>query len=65
RLQQAISELAMEVIGEDALELPEAARDEEVAGWTERHLFRRVVTIYAGANEIQKTIIARSTLGLR
>ncbi|SFU75697.1 hypothetical protein SAMN02799631_02130 [Methylobacterium sp. 174MFSha1.1] len=65
QLQQAISELAMEVIGEDALELPEAARDEEVAGWTERHLFRRVVTIYAGANEIQKMIIARSTLGLR
>ncbi|MET7246773.1 acyl-CoA dehydrogenase family protein [Methylobacterium sp. EM32] len=65
RLQQAISELAMEVIGEDALEVPEGSRDEEVAGWTERHLFRRVVTIYAGANEIQKTIIARSTLGLR
>ncbi|KMO42299.1 hypothetical protein VQ03_11205 [Methylobacterium tarhaniae] len=65
RLQQAISELAMDVIGEDALEVPQAARDEEVAGWTERHLFRRVVTIYAGSNEIQKTIIARSTLGLR
>lgn len=65
RLQQAISELAMEVIGEDALEAPDASRDEAAAGWTERHLFRRVVTIYAGSNEIQKTIIARSTLGLR
>ncbi|WP_407520324.1 acyl-CoA dehydrogenase family protein [Methylobacterium oryzisoli] len=65
RLQQAISELAMEVIGEDALGVPDAGRDGEVAGWTERHLFRRVVTIYAGSNEIQKTIIARSTLGLR
>jgi alkylation response protein AidB-like acyl-CoA dehydrogenase len=64
RLQQAISELAMDVIGEDALTMPDAAGG-EVAGWTERHLFRRVVTIYAGANEIQKTIIARATLGLR
>lgn len=64
KLQQSISELAMDVIGEDALAAPETSGD-EIAGWTERHLFRRVVTIYAGTNEIQKTIIARTTLGLR
>lgn len=64
-LQQTISELAMDVLGDRALELPHDASDDEAAGWTERHLFRRVVTIYAGANEIQKTIIAGSTLGLR
>lgn len=63
RLQQTISELAMDVIGEDALAAPSGEGD--IAGWTERHLFRRVVTIYAGTNEIQKTIIARHTLGLR
>lgn len=64
-LQQTISELAVDVLGDRALELPHEASDDEAAGWTERHLFRRVVTIYAGANEIQKTIIAGSTLGLR
>ncbi len=64
-LQQTISELAMDVLGDRALELSHDAADDEAAGWTERHLFRRVVTIYAGTNEIQKTIIAGSTLGLR
>ncbi len=64
-LQQTISELAMDVLGERALELPHDTADDEAAGWTERHLFRRVVTIYAGTNEIQKTIIAGTTLGLR
>lgn len=62
-LQQAITELAMEVFGTDAITAPESGG--EIAGWTHRHLFRRVVTIYAGANEIQKTIVARSTLELR
>lgn len=64
QLQQAITELAMDVFGAAAVVAPEAGGG-ETAGWTERHLFRRVVTIYAGANEIQKTIVARSTLGLR
>lgn len=67
RLQQSISELAMDVMGEDGIRTPDDATDPDAGerrGWTERHLFRRVVTIYAGTNEIQKTIIARTVLGL-
>lgn len=63
QLQQSISELAMEMLGEEAV----AARlplsndnDDYAAHWAEKHLFRRVVTIYAGTNEIQKTIIAKT-----
>jgi len=37
---------------------------EEARAWAERHLFRRVVTIYAGANEVQRTIMARTALGM-
>lgn len=63
QLQQAISELAMEVLGEEAVAtgLP-LANDNDGYGayWAEKHLFRRVVTIYAGTNEIQKTIIAKT-----
>jgi len=66
-LQQQISGLAMDVLGERAV-LTGLASDEpadrEADGWIERHLFRRVVTIYAGSNEIQKTIIARTVLGM-
>lgn len=66
-LQQAISELAMDVLGEagvtDGAGLPEPLAAEARA-WAERHLFRRVVTIYAGTNEVQRTIIARSVLGM-
>ena len=70
-LQQRISELAMEVLGEEGIRQSHGEVDGEAgaaatqaAGWAERHLFRRVVTIYAGANEIQKTIIARTVLGM-
>lgn len=66
-LQQAISELAMDVLGEagvtDGAGLAEPLAAEARA-WAERHLFRRVVTIYAGTNEVQRTIIARSVLGM-
>src|SRR5690606_1867062 len=65
-LQQAISELAMDVLGEagvtNGTDLPPSLAAEARA-WAERHLFRRVVTIYAGTNEVQRTIIARSVLG--
>lgn len=67
RLQQSISDLAMDVMGEDGIHITEDGTDPDAGerrGWTERHLFRRVVTIYAGTNEIQKTIIARTVLGL-
>lgn len=66
-LQQAISELAMDVLGEagvtNGADLPPSLAAEARA-WAERHLFRRVVTIYAGTNEVQRTIIARSVLGM-
>jgi hypothetical protein len=66
-LQQQISSLAMEVLGERATLMDPTSTDpadSEADGWIERHLFRRVVTIYAGSNEIQKTIIARTVLGM-
>ena len=63
KLQQSISELAMEILGEDAVATALPLRNENTdyaAHWAEKHLFRRVVTIYAGTNEIQKTIIAKT-----
>lgn len=66
-LQQRISALAMDVLGEDGIRRHHGEMGpiaEDAPGWAERHLFRRVVTIYAGANEIQKTIIARTVLGM-
>lgn len=66
-LQQAVSEYAMDLLGEatvaDGLGLPPELQIEARA-WAERHLFRRVVTIYAGTNEVQRTIIARTVLGM-
>lgn len=63
-LQQAISALAMELLGEEAVSAPLPCQPPEAqsyAGhWAEKHLFRRVVTIYAGSNEIQKTIVAKA-----
>lgn len=66
-LQQRISQFAIDAfaragcIGGLGL-APDAAA--YVKGWEERHLFRRVVTIYAGANEIQRNIIARTVLNM-
>lgn len=63
QVQQQISELAMELLGEDAVAtgLPLANDNGSYAAhWAEKHLFRRVVTIYAGTNEIQKSIIAKT-----
>ncbi|WP_172351977.1 acyl-CoA dehydrogenase family protein [Mesorhizobium sp. NZP2298] len=67
-LQQQISELAMEMLGEQGICLTpfgDDAASQEATGWIERHLYRRVVTIYAGANEIQKNLIARNILGMQ
>lgn len=66
-LQQRISELAMDLLGvagvAEGAGLPSNLAA-EARGWAERHLFRRVVTIYAGSNEIQRNIIARTVLGM-
>ena len=67
-LQQRVSETAMSLLGPDGIVLsPDyggGLLSPDGLGWAERHFFRRVVTIYAGANEIQKTIIAKSILDM-
>ena len=67
-LQQRVSETAMSLLEDDAIVLGTDYADGLLApdglGWSERHFFRRVVTIYAGANEIQKTIISKSILDM-
>ncbi|MDO6441433.1 acyl-CoA dehydrogenase family protein [Marinobacter sp. 2_MG-2023] len=73
-LQQAITNLAVraleEVSGPLSFDLItehiglEGPCADYAAGVAERHLFRRSVSIYAGANEIQKNIIAKSVLGM-
>ena len=67
-LQQRVSETVLSLLGQDAIVLSPDYGGGLLApdglGWSERHFFRRVVTIYAGANEIQKTIIARSILDM-
>ncbi|MDQ2150648.1 acyl-CoA dehydrogenase family protein [Alcaligenaceae bacterium C4P045] len=67
-LQQRVTETAMAWLGTRAVVLRpgygDGPDDAAASGWIERHLFRRVVTIYAGANEIQRTIIAKSILGM-
>lgn len=67
-LQQRITETAIALLGESAMVLlPDyhgGPADPVAKGWVDRHLFRRVVTIYAGSNEIQRTIIAKTLLGM-
>lgn len=67
-LQQRVSETAMALLGEAGVVLgPDYGSGllaSEGRGWAERHFFRRVVTIYAGANEIQKSIIAKAILDM-
>lgn len=67
-LQQRVSETAMALLGEAGIVLGSdygsGLLAAEGRGWAERHFFRRVVTIYAGANEIQKSIIAKAILGM-
>jgi alkylation response protein AidB-like acyl-CoA dehydrogenase len=67
-LQQRVTETAMSMLATTGIVLqPDyhgGPLDLQALGWPDRHLFRRVVTIYAGSNEIQKTIIAKSLLGM-
>ena len=67
-LQQRVSETAMALLGEAGIVLGadygSGLLAAEGRGWAERHFFRRVVTIYAGANEIQKSIIAKAILDM-
>ncbi|WP_144108262.1 acyl-CoA dehydrogenase family protein [Paraburkholderia sp. BCC1886] len=67
-LQQRVSETALAMLGQAGVVLGHDYGSGLLAadgiGWAERHFFRRVVTIYAGSNEIQKTIIAKSILDM-
>jgi alkylation response protein AidB-like acyl-CoA dehydrogenase len=67
-LQQRVTETAISLLGESGIVVQQGyhggAVDRLASGWVERHLFRRVVTIYAGSNEIQRTIIAKTLLGM-
>jgi alkylation response protein AidB-like acyl-CoA dehydrogenase len=67
QLQQAASELLVEVAGPDALPFG-AGDDIDVPLWAQdaapRYLNYRKTSIYGGTNEIQRTIIASTILGL-
>ncbi|WP_353233700.1 acyl-CoA dehydrogenase family protein [Diaphorobacter ruginosibacter] len=67
-LQQRVSETAMAMLGGSGVLLGEeygsGLLEKAGRGWSERHFFRRVVTIYAGANEIQKSIISKAILDM-
>jgi alkylation response protein AidB-like acyl-CoA dehydrogenase len=67
QLQQAATELLVEVAGPAALPF-EAGDDIDVPAWAQdaapRYLNYRKTSIYGGTNEIQRTIIASTILGL-
>lgn len=66
-LQQAVSELALDLAGPGAL-ASEADEHSDLPGWARRsaptYLNLRKASIYGGSNEIQRQIIARTILGL-
>ncbi|MGD9515883.1 acyl-CoA dehydrogenase family protein, partial [Mycolicibacterium sp.] len=65
-LQQAATELLVEVAGADAL--PFESHGIASADWAQdaapRYLNYRKTSIYGGSNEVQRTIIASTILGL-
>jgi alkylation response protein AidB-like acyl-CoA dehydrogenase len=77
-LRQRIADLAVEALGDQGLAVfpdvegqdnmdvlaPVPPAPDYAAGWLSRAMFRRATTIYGGANEIQRTIIAKTVLGL-
>jgi alkylation response protein AidB-like acyl-CoA dehydrogenase len=71
-LQQAVSELALEVVGYYALPLDESVPGDNLppvgprhaTGVAQDYFNTRKVTIYAGSNEIQRNIMAKMVLGL-
>lgn len=67
QLQQAVTELLVEVAGPDALpfEAPDAVDSPDWAQHAApRYLNYRKTSIYGGSNEVQRTIIASTILGL-
>jgi alkylation response protein AidB-like acyl-CoA dehydrogenase len=67
QLEQAISELVMDLAGSAALmsgEVEESGIPDWARSSTPMYLNKRKVSIYGGSNEIQRQIIARAVLGL-
>jgi alkylation response protein AidB-like acyl-CoA dehydrogenase len=66
-LQQAVSELVVDLAGPGAL-ASGAGDESELAGWARRstpvYLNLRKASIYGGSNEVQRQIIAKTILGL-
>jgi acyl-CoA dehydrogenase len=75
-LRQRVSELAVEALGDYSMAFypdPEGHHDRVgltppgagyAPGLVSKFLFRRATTIYGGANEVQRNIIAKAILGL-
>lgn len=76
-LSERVALLAAEALGDYGVaSMPSCARDgelqsgippiqdDEAIGVTAKAMFRRATTIYGGASEVQRTIIAKSILGL-
>jgi len=77
-LRQRVADLAVEALGDHGLAVypdiegqdnmdvlaPVPPAPELAAGVLSKSMFRRATTIYGGTNEIQRTIIAKSVLGL-
>jgi pimeloyl-CoA dehydrogenase large subunit len=76
-IQQATTELLMEVVGPYAMPFQPEEREEETPGWNEppivpdwaasaapNYFNWRKISIYGGSNEIQRNIIAKAILGL-
>lgn len=67
QLQQAVTELAVEVAGPDALPFDGGA-DIDSPLWAQhaapKYLNYRKTSIYGGSNEVQRTIISSTILGL-
>ena len=77
-LRQRVADLAVEALGDHGLAVypdiegqdnmdvlaPVPPAPEIAAGVLSKSMFRRATTIYGGTNEIQRTIIAKSVLGL-
>ena len=70
-LRQRVSELTVEALGPyGAVRYPLDGGSAELPGpaWARgaaaTYLYRRAATVYGGSNEIQRTIIAKSILGL-
>ena len=72
---QAYTELAMEILGPEALaatgqatggmlQMPEAGTENSPLSWVETFLAARAGTIYAGSSQIQRNIIGEQLLGL-